>query len=443
MEDQSQDKLPLASNVDEARDLRNTLLFGGLSVLSLGMMILASGSTLQIPRMENSLVALFGALVTSGGLVALRMNQPVRHVAWVVLPAFALCISLAVHFTGGPLTPMPALYLLAVMAAAFNLGRRGATIVALVSMVCYAAVLLLEYTQTLSMVPIWRMTFEPQERGFLLIVNWLTVSIPVLVTAQLGGTLAERLRKSNRQLRDAEQLRDNLTQMIVHDLRSPLAALMGWLDLVPMARSEEPNITQKQLLEHARRNGQVLLGMIGELLDISKMEAGRLTPEFEEVDLYGLARESVESLRALIEIEKLKVRVESCDDEWLIMCDRQLIRRVITNLVSNAIKHTPLGGSITLDIRHRTHDDMIEISVADTGRGIPPEHQQRIFDKFAQLEQHGSGRRGTGLGLTFCKIAVEAHDGQIWVESQVDQGSTFSFTLPVSEKSLVSPDAPL
>jgi len=100
-------------------------------------------------------------------------------------------------------------------------------------------------------------------------------------------------------------------------------------------------------------------------------------------------------------------------------------------LLSNAIKHTPLGGTITLAARRQ--GDGVQVSVADNGIGIPLEYQQRIFEKFAQAQLLGRERRGTGLGLTFCKMAVEAHGGRIWVESQVGEGSTFLFTLPVGQ----------
>jgi signal transduction histidine kinase len=114
------------------------------------------------------------------------------------------------------------------------------------------------------------------------------------------------------------------------------------------------------------------------------------------------------------------------------MCDRQLIRRVMTNLLSNAIKHTPAGGTITLGVRNRANNT-IEVCVADTGNGIAPEFHRRIFEKFGQISQQGSERHGTGLGLTFCKIAVEAHGGHIWVESQLGRGSSFFFTVPVGD----------
>ncbi len=431
MAEQSQSKPPDPQNADEARDLRNTLLFGGLGVLSFGVMILASGPVLQIPPLETSLAALSGAAVTLGGLLALQLNWPVRRVAWGVLVAYAVVVSLAVHYTGGPLTPMPALYLLVVVASSFLLDRPGATVIAAISAVCYAIMLFLEYSGCLSMVPIWRLTFDPQGRGQLLIVNWLVVSIAAVLTAQLAGRLAERLKGTNVRLRESERLRENLTQMIVHDMRNPLVALMGWLDLFQSNKMTEADGVQVLLLENARRSGQVLLDMVSELLDISKMEAGRLNLKLEAVDLCELIAENIDSVRAVTEIEELEVRVEYCEDRAIVACDRHLISRVLSNLLSNAIKHTPLGGTITLAARRQ--GDGVQVSVADNGIGIPLEYQQRIFEKFAQAQLLGRERRGTGLGLTFCKMAVEAHGGRIWVESQVGEGSTFLFTLPAGQ----------
>jgi signal transduction histidine kinase len=341
--------------------------------------------------------------------------------------AYTVVISVTVHYTGGPLTPMPALYLLVVVAASFILGRRGATLIGAVSVLCYAMVLLVEYAGWVEMVLIWRLDFVPQERGLLLIVNWLVVFIAALITAQLAGTLAERLRRTNAQLRESERLRESLTQMIVHDLRNPLVALMGWLDLLQSQRMQDADGVEQLLLKNARHGGEVLLGMVSELLDISKMEAGKLRMNPEVVDLCALLHETAGAMRALGEVEDLDLQVAPCDELAKVTCDRQLVSRVLVNLVSNAIKHTPAEGKVLLTVL--PHGDAMEVRVRDTGIGIAPENQERIFEKFSQVEQSGE-RRGTGLGLTFCKMAVEAHGGRIWVESELGAGSTFAFTLP-------------
>lgn len=441
MSDRSKSTIFAPEEIDEKRDLRNTLLIAGVCIIGFGMLILASGPlpaihVLNIPPLELSLLVLSATLITMAALGALQMNWPVRHVAWTALIAYTIIISLTVHYSGGPLTPMPALYLLVVVAASFLLGRRGATIIAIFSAFCYAVMLYLEYSGVLSMVLIWKLAFNPRERGVLLIVNWLAIAIPAMLTSQLAGTLAARLRMTNASLRESERLRENLSGMVVHDLRNPLTALMGGLDILRLTLGDQMSADQKRLLENSRRSGHTLLGMVGELLDISKMEAGKLTLNIQPVDLRTLISESLDVVRALAEIEELEVHTVLTDDVKSVPCDRQLISRVVANLMSNAIKHTPSGGKITVVALQR--GNVAAVSVSDTGSGIPAEYQQSIFDKFGQVEQPGKERRGTGLGLPFCKMAVEAHGGQIWVESKIGKGSTFHFTLPMNSEKVES-----
>ncbi len=415
-----------------ARDLRNTLLVAGLTVLVFGAMILTSDSgmgLLHIPTLETSLLALAAALITGTGLLALWMKVPSRPVAWTVLVAYVLIISLTVHFTGGPLTPMPALYLLVVVAASFLLERRGAVFVALLSAVCYGLILALEYSGSLSMVLIWREEFNPRERGLLLVINWLAVAVPALFTALLAGTLANRLRTTNARLSESERLRGNLTEMVVHDLRSPLTALIGGLDILRMTAAEQMPPKQRELLEGSLRSGRVLVGLVDEMLDVSRMEAGALEPNLELVELRDLVQEALGLFGPLAETEGLDVQVDLDENAGSVWCDRQLIGRVMANLLSNSIKYTPPGGRITL-VARRGGDGGVAFSVSDSGVGVPPEYRERVFEKFGLADHPARGRRGTGLGLAFCRMAVEAHGGRIWLEGQAGQGSTFCFTLP-------------
>lgn len=142
-----------------------------------------------------------------------------------------------------------------------------------------------------------------------------------------------------------------------------------------------------------------------------------------------LLQESVAAVAGLAELEGLGLQIEADAELPPVSCDRHLVGRVISNLLSNAIKHTPAGGTITLKLERRPVE--VIVSVADTGSGIPEEYLGRIFEKFTQAENDARAHRGTGLGLTFCKMAVEAHGGRIWAQSEVGAGSTFSFALPV------------
>ncbi len=181
--------------------------------------------------------------------------------------------------------------------------------------------------------------------------------------------------------------------------------------------------------------------MIQNLLDVAKMEEGKLNPSLAEVDLKDLLEECGENFRMQIEREGKRFVKMFPPELPRTAVDEQLVRRVVANLLSNAIRHTSRQGTITLGAQKV--GQALHIKVQDDGEGISPEYQEKIFDKFVQAERSpeatGRGgdrkrvrlRSGTGLGLTFCKMAVELHGGAIRVESQVGKGSSFIFTLPI------------
>ncbi len=418
---------------EEARDLRHTLLFGGGLTLGLAALIVATSPrliSLQIPVVETSAIALASTALTALGLLGLHWRWHVRSLAWGTLVLYTFIISLAVHFTGTPLTPMPALYLVVILAASFLLGRRGAAIIALLSVVGYGIILILEFHGLLAIVDIWEINFSPQGRGALFVINWLALAIPALITSQLGGVLAQRLKQTNADLRESERLRDDLMHMIVHDLRNPITAMMGGIDMLLLTSAGAMDEDQLRMLKNARHSGQTLLKLVSEILDISKMEAGKFRLHLEEVELCDLVRQNVEEMQAVAMLERQHLEMECQETGLEVRCDVQLIGRVVANLLSNALKHTPEGGTIRVVVG-RYHEDTLIVSVSDTGPGIPEAYRQRIFEKFGQVGGR-TARQGTGLGLTFCKMAVEAHGGRIWVESEVGQGSTFSFILPIA-----------
>ena len=413
------------------QDLRSVFIAVGILTAGLSVLIFASdsGIALQIPARPLTGLA-FGTLLFSlGGLYGLERRWPARPLAWAAMIVYTALVTVVVHLTGGPMSPTVALYLLLVLGAAFLLGRRGAMGVASVSAVGYGIVLLLLYFEVIPLVPIWGLEVEARALGALLLVNWITLSIPMLVTAVLAGTVTERLHRSNQELRESERLRQSLTDMLVHDLRNPITALLGVLDLLGMTLGDKLTPMHQQLLSNARHSGHTLITLVSEMLDVSKMEAGKLQLTPEPVDMSALLQENAAAVEGLMQLEGQTLRLEAEPGLPPVTCDRHLIGRVIANLLSNAIKHTPAEGVITLRMERRPVE--VIISVVDTGSGIPPEYLGRIFEKFTQAEKDVRAHRGTGLGLTFCKMAIEAHGGRIWAESAVGQGSTFSFALPV------------
>jgi len=421
-----------STNDDEIHDLQLVLIAGGISAIALGIVVFLSQGTsvLELPVPETYALAGLTGLVAVFGMGALRLGLNIRRIAWFVLLAYTVIITIAVHYTGGPQTPMPGFYLLVIVAASFVLGQYGANWITIVAVICYALLLALEYVGLLEIVPIWRQSFDARDKLSLLAVNWLTVATPAVLTAFMCGSLAQRLKERNQQLRNMERVRKELVELLVHDLRNPLTVLLGVLDIIKMLVGKLLTEEQMRLVDNARRSGHFMLLMIGDMLDVAKLESGSLTLKPLPLDINELLSTTLDQVRALAELEGLTIHVEAADHLPQIEVDPQLIQRVLANLASNAIKHTPPGGSITLK-SHLT-PEYIVVDVRDTGEGIPPEMQAKIFERFGQVEKEGA-RIGTGLGLTFCKMAVEAHRGTLSVQSEVGKGSTFTFKLPVDK----------
>lgn len=245
-------------------------------------------------------------------------------------------------------------------------------------------------------------------------------------------TVAEK----NEQLIALDRMKDGLTHMIVHDLKNPLTAIMGYLRIVTAKLLGELTDKQLESLTAAFRNSEYLLNMIANLLDISRMEDGQLKLKYETFPIREIVEQNINGLKVLADPEKKTLRMDIPEDLPDLEADKGLLYRVITNLISNAIKHTySEKGQITTTAAVDQQKKIMQINVIDNGEGIPKEYQNKIFDKFMQVETKKLGKKfDTGLGLTFCKLAVEAHGGKIWVESEPEKGSTFSFTIPLKAK---------
>lgn len=225
--------------------------------------------------------------------------------------------------------------------------------------------------------------------------------------------------------RELDKMKEEFLHYITHDLRNPLGSAMGFLELLMKGSVGALSAEQHSMVASVKRSTSRLMGMINNILDIAKMESGRIHLQLRTVSLPELARRASEILGSLAQQKGIKVRLEAKED-ISVDADGDLLERVVTNLLGNAIKYTPKDGAITISVEHA--GPAARVCVADTGEGIPLEFQQRIFEKFEQVT--GQKRGGTGLGLTIAKFFVESHGGRIWVESDPGQGSRFYFTIP-------------
>lgn len=259
---------------------------------------------------------------------------------------------------------------------------------------------------------------------------------PTLLKARIGACLEKKrgrdretlllqeAQENYKRLQELEKLRDDMRNMIVHDLRTPLTAVIVGVQM--LGNHGELSATQRDMVSIATGGGNTLLGMINDLLDVEKMEAGSTQLRHDVLSPEALVTGAVEQVAMLAEIEQTALVIDIAPGMSTFTGDENKLSRTLVNLIANAIKFTRAG---TVIITASYEGENIRFAVRDTGTGIPLEAFERVFEKFGQLDSHS--KVGTGLGLAFCKLAVEAHGGQIQVESTLGEGSTFSFTVPL------------
>ncbi|MFN8503871.1 GAF domain-containing protein [Kouleothrix sp.] len=233
--------------------------------------------------------------------------------------------------------------------------------------------------------------------------------------------------------KESERLRHDLTNMIVHDLRSPLSSVMASIELMQKGIAGELAKTQQSVMSIAYASAVQMLEMINALLDVSRLEAGRMPVNMRPAAARPLFERAIAMLSSLARDQHVEIACEVAPDLPPVLADGELIVRVAQNLLGNALKFSNPDKRITVRAFATPRDgDAVAtttFAVADQGIGIAPQDQEKIFAKFSQV---GERRGGTGLGLTFCKLVIEAHGGRIWVESTPGRGSTFFFTLPTA-----------
>jgi signal transduction histidine kinase len=255
--------------------------------------------------------------------------------------------------------------------------------------------------------------------------------------------------------KELEQTREDLTNMIVHDLRSPLQAVMGSMRLIndTVGRRTEKDPVIEQATSVSGRAVKKLLNLVNNLLDLSRLDRGEIVLDPSMQPIKPILEDAASELLPLAQEMDAVIHVEAADDLPETMVDRDMIGRVVLNLVDNALKYSPPGALVTLRASVVSgekvpgarellrKENMVRIQVADTGPGVPPEYRETIFDRYTQVPGTKGRRASAGLGLAFCRLAVESHQGYIWVEpnSEGPQGSVFNIALPIA-RTISAPD---
>lgn len=252
-----------------------------------------------------------------------------------------------------------------------------------------------------------------------------TISLPVLTPKRETIGIVTVLHDITLE-KELDKMKDDFLHSITHDLRNPMTSIRGFIKFLYDGVAGPLNEQQKKMLETMDRASFKLLNMINDILDIAKLEAGKMQLVIEEFNIVKTIRSVIELQQPQYERKNIKVIFEPQQEDVIIEADNKLLERVYINLIGNAIKFTPEGGTITVGLK--VNEDTIESYVQDTGEGIPKEYLEKIFEKFGQVKNKAKG--GTGLGLTICKYIVEAHGGKIWAESELGHGAKFIFVLP-------------
>jgi len=259
-------------------------------------------------------------------------------------------------------------------------------------------------------------------------VHWAGRPIRDTAGATVGFTLTLHDVTHERQV---SQMKTDFVSFVTHQLRTPLAGIKWMLELA----SQAPHVPAEagSYVEDARTAAERLIGLVNDLLDISRLESGKLTVTLQPTSLGTLTRSSVDDLAALIRDKGLRLSTIGLDDGPMVMADPQLLRQVIANLASNALKYTPSGGDISIRIE-RDNNRAARWTITDSGIGIPKTALGRLFEKFYRADNvHTVETEGTGLGLYLVRLIIERLGGEVWCESEEGRGSAFIFTLPVSE----------
>jgi two-component system, sensor histidine kinase and response regulator len=242
----------------------------------------------------------------------------------------------------------------------------------------------------------------------------------------------DALDDSYRKLRELEKVRDDLMKMIVHDLKTPLTSVLASLEMALDGDFGAVSETQRRVLGDAESKAEDLLGLIGDLLEVARIEENAIDLDLSPIAPGAFVAEIVHEWDVRFQQEGAKVFVDVAEDAPVINADKGLLKRVFANLIQNALTHTRSGVEITILAHRDTATGGILFTVADNGPGIPPEYHELIFRKFERAKQPEVPRvRSSGLGLAFCKLAVEVHGGRIWVRSAEGNGSQFHIALPV------------
>lgn len=390
-------------------------------------------------------------------LIMVRLKKCLRFIAYFQLIVDLFLITLGVHFTGGLGSWFDIfIYFIIIIAARALLSLRASILFATLSSILYTTIIGFEFFEILPAVPVPE--FKVLLHGK---VEYLMTSLIVRVVfffwiAIIAGHLAdiirrrteeliestlksERLERANQELAELNRMKSEFVSIVSHEIRSPLTTMKEFVSLILDEIPGKINKTQMEFLTIINENINRLTRLINNMLDIARIESGRMELNCQEINLNRVAEEIIKLFQTQAGEKDISIKNLLPPDLPTVYADVDKISQILTNLIDNAIKFTKEAGTVTIE--GKKVNNQVEISIIDTGIGIAKEDFPLIFDKFHRLElPTGQKVRGSGLGLSISKAIIEMHHGKIWVESELGKGSNFTFSLPEYEEDIYFKD---
>jgi len=412
------------------------------------------GNVLLAPALWGTLVGIAGYNILFWILFRRLERRASPHSSYVALMhaqvlTDLLALTTLLHFSGGLENPFSLYYVLLVLISSILMTKRASYLYATAATAIWVTLLVLEAIGWLPHYNLvgFRSPTRYQQPGHIIAESFVLGSANFIV-AYLASSIIERLREGEKQLYEAnascelraaelsrlnarlqelDRTRSLFMRLVTHELRAPVAAIQSYLRLILDGYVPEERL--HEIIAKAEQRARDQLELIGDLLDLARLQEPKDEKEVEPTDLVAILHDVLDMMQARLQDKGLHLEVSLEPDIPPVAASKEHVKQVWINLISNAIKYTPSGGHITVMVE--CEGDMVRGAVKDTGIGISPEEQERIFDTFYRTEAaKAMERHGTGLGLTIVKGIMERYKGRVWVESQVGQGSTFYFEFP-------------
>lgn len=368
----------------------------------------------------------------------LEWHNSINRFANIQISLDLILLTYLIYFSGSLENPFVFYYVFHMVIASILLSNRAAYLQASLAVVLMGAVMIMERLEILPHIHIWGFVSEELFifNNYYNIGAFFVFSSTLYITVYFATTIVNRLRyrekqlqTANKKLKEQDRVKSRYVLIVSHDIQASLSSIQSCLNVVLEGITGSISRKSKEMVRRAEQRTYQLLDFVKDLLDLSRMRASE-SIVMKRVPLFKIINNVIRKLKQLADKKEISLSLKDGAESIAVLANPEMLEELMSNLIANSIKYTPEGGVISISIQNGEPGNYVRISVTDTGIGIPREDTERIFEDFFRAPNaKQTAEEGTGLGLSIAKHIVEIHGGKIWVDSEIREGSTFSFTL--------------